>query len=71
MPSPIYQNMANLIVSLSIRRCPSKFMNVMMWDHRISANQIFGCGKVYSIIITPNLESSRGHYIAIICGSYK
>jgi hypothetical protein len=23
----------NLIVSLSIRRCPSKFMNVMMWAH--------------------------------------
>jgi hypothetical protein len=28
MPSPIYQNMVNLIVRLPIRRCPSKFMKV-------------------------------------------
>jgi hypothetical protein len=32
MPSPIYQNTVNLIVSLSIRRSPSKFMNVTMWE---------------------------------------
>jgi hypothetical protein len=55
MPSPVYQNMINLIVSLSIRRCPSKFMNDTPWEHRTFDNQIFGYDKVYypnSIIIT-------------------
>jgi hypothetical protein len=33
MPSPVYQNMVNLIVSLSIRRYPSRFINVMKWEH--------------------------------------
>jgi hypothetical protein len=28
----IYQNVADLIVSLSIRRCPSKFINVAMCE---------------------------------------
>jgi hypothetical protein len=44
--------MVNLVVSLSIKRCPSAFMNVgtLKFD-----SQIFGCGKVYysnSIIVT-------------------
>jgi hypothetical protein len=33
MPLPVYQDMVSLIVGLSIRRCQSKFMNVMMWKH--------------------------------------
>jgi hypothetical protein len=33
MSSPIYQNMGNIIVSFSIRKCPSKFMDVTMWEH--------------------------------------
>jgi hypothetical protein len=47
--------MVNLVVRLSIRKCPSKFMNVTVWEHRTSDNKIFGCGKVYYssfIIIT-------------------
>jgi hypothetical protein len=32
MSSPVYQNTANLILSLSITRWPSKFMNVTMWE---------------------------------------
>jgi hypothetical protein len=54
MPSPIYQNMVNLVVRLPIRRYPSKFMNVMMWEHHTFDSKIFRCGKVYysnSIII--------------------
>jgi hypothetical protein len=41
MPSPVYQNMVNLVVRLSIRRCPSKFMNVTMWEHRTFDNKVF------------------------------
>jgi hypothetical protein len=47
--------MVNLVVRLSIRRCPSELMNVMIWEHRTFVNEIFGRGKVYysnSIIIT-------------------
>jgi hypothetical protein len=54
MASHVYQNIFNLIVSLSIGGCPSKFMHVMMWGP-IFDGEIFGCGKVYysnSIIIT-------------------
>jgi hypothetical protein len=55
MPSPIYQDMANLIVGVPIWRCPSMFKNVAMWEHRTFDNEIFRCGKFYytnSIIIT-------------------
>jgi hypothetical protein len=44
-----------LVVRPPIRRCPSKFMNVMMWEHRTFDSEIFGCGKVdysNSIVIT-------------------
>jgi hypothetical protein len=41
MLSPVYQNMVNLIVSLSISRCPNKFMSVTMWEHCTFDNQIF------------------------------
>jgi hypothetical protein len=47
MPSPIYQNMVNLVVHLSIRRRPSEFMNVMVWEHCTFDDKIFGRGKVY------------------------
>jgi hypothetical protein len=47
MLPPIYQNIVNLIASLSIRKYPGKFMNVMMWEHCILDNYIFGCGTVY------------------------
>jgi hypothetical protein len=33
MPSPVYQDMVNPIVGVPIWRCPSKFMNVAMWEH--------------------------------------
>jgi hypothetical protein len=33
MPCPIYQNLVNLFVSVSIRGCLSKFMNVTTWEH--------------------------------------
>jgi hypothetical protein len=33
MPSPIYQNMVNLIVDFPIWRHPSIFMDVAMWEH--------------------------------------
>jgi hypothetical protein len=33
MPSPIYQNMVNLIVEFPIWRRPSIFMYDAMWDH--------------------------------------
>jgi hypothetical protein len=42
-------------IYLPIRRCPSKFMNVTMWEHCTFDSKIFWCGKVYysnSIIIT-------------------
>jgi hypothetical protein len=55
MPSLIFQNMVNLIVRLSMRRHPSEFINVTVWEDRTFDNKIFGCGKVYysnsSIII--------------------
>jgi hypothetical protein len=34
MPSPVYQNMVNLIVGFPIWRCPSIFMDVAMWENR-------------------------------------
>jgi hypothetical protein len=33
MSSPIYQNMINLVVHLSIRRCSSEVMDVTLWEH--------------------------------------
>jgi hypothetical protein len=53
MPSPVYQNMVSLVVSLSIGY-PSKVIDVTIWEHCTFDSQIFGCGKVYyskSIII--------------------
>jgi hypothetical protein len=55
IPSPVYQNMVNLVVRLSVRRCTSEFIDVTMREYRTFDNKIFGCGKVYysnSILIT-------------------
>jgi len=34
MPSPSYQYMINLVVTLPIRRGPGLLMNVSVWEHR-------------------------------------
>jgi len=55
IPSPMYQHMSNLVVSMPIRRGPGMFINVSVWAHHTLHNQIFWCSKVdYSntIIIT-------------------
>jgi hypothetical protein len=38
MPSPIYQYVIDLIVSLPIRRGPGVFMNVSVREHRALNN---------------------------------
>jgi hypothetical protein len=45
MPSSNYQNMVNLITRLSIRRRPSEFMNVTVWEHRTFDNKILDVAK--------------------------
>jgi hypothetical protein len=66
MLSPIYQNMVNLVVHLSIRRRSSEFINVAVWEHHTFGNNIFGCGKVYysnSITITNFMQNiAHKHY---------
>jgi len=55
MPSPIYQFVINLVLSLPIKRSPAVLVNVSVREHRALNNLIFLCGKVYyskSIIIT-------------------
>jgi hypothetical protein len=42
----VIENMVNLVAGLPIGRCPSKFMNVTMWEHCTLDSKIFGCGKV-------------------------
>jgi hypothetical protein len=46
MMLPVYQCVISLIVCLSVRRCPSEFMNVAMWEHCAFDSQIFGHVKV-------------------------
>ena len=38
MPSPVYQYVIDLIVSLPIRRGPAVFMNVSVQEHRAINN---------------------------------
>jgi len=38
MPSPIYQYVTNLVVSLPIRRGPGVLMNVSVQEHRALNN---------------------------------
>jgi hypothetical protein len=47
MPSPIYQYVVDLVMSLSIRRGSGVLMNVPVLEHRALNNQVFGCGKIY------------------------
>jgi len=46
MPSPTYQYVVNLVVSLTIRGGPGVFMNVPVREHRALNHQIFLCGEV-------------------------
>jgi len=46
MPSPIYQYVINLVVSVPISRGPGVLMNVLVWEHCALNNRIFCCGKV-------------------------
>ena len=55
MPSPLYQHVISLVLSLPIKRGPGVLMNVSLQEHRAVNNQIFLCGKVYysnTVIVT-------------------
>jgi len=55
MPSPVYQYVINLVVSLPIRRGPGVLVTVSVQEHRNLKNQIILCRKIYysnTIIIT-------------------
>jgi hypothetical protein len=41
MPSPVYQHVINLIVSLPIRTGPGELMNVSVREHRAVNNMTF------------------------------
>jgi len=45
MPSPVYQYVINLAVSLPIRRGPGILTNVSVRDYRTLNNQIFDMAK--------------------------
>jgi hypothetical protein len=45
MPSPVYQNMVNLIVGFPIWRRPSIFMDDAMWEHRTFDPEVFDVAK--------------------------
>jgi TRAP-type C4-dicarboxylate transport system permease large subunit len=51
--------MVNLVVSLSIRRCANKFMNVMMWEHCTSASQFLDVAKFSTLTQLPLLISFK------------
>ena len=51
MPSPVYQYVINLAVSLPIRRGPGILMNVSVWEYYALNNQIFDAAKV--TVLTP------------------
>ena len=50
MPSPVYQYMMNLVVSLPVRRGPSVLVNVSLREHLALNNQIF---FMWRILLTP------------------
>jgi hypothetical protein len=56
MPSPIYQNMVNLIMGFPNRRRQSIFMDVVMWEHRTFDCEVLNVARFtnirMSIIIT-------------------
>jgi len=41
MSSFMSQDVINLVVFFSIRRCPNVFLNVAMWEHSTLDNQDF------------------------------
>jgi hypothetical protein len=45
MPSHVYQNVVNLIAGFPISKHPSKFMNVMIWEHCTSIVKFLGVVK--------------------------
>jgi hypothetical protein len=47
--------MINLIVRLSIRRYPSKFVDVTMWEHCTFGKRIFGCGRVVKCLMEDSM----------------
>ena len=47
VPSPVYQYVVNLVVSLTTGGGPGVFMNVLVREHRALNNQIFLCVEVY------------------------
>jgi len=49
MPSPIYQYMVNLVVTLTIRGGPGVFMNVPVREHLAINHQIFDVAKLPSL----------------------
>jgi len=53
MPSPIYQYVINLVVSLPIRRGPGLLVNFSVREQRALSKQIFDVEK--SAILTPLL----------------
>jgi hypothetical protein len=62
MPSPIYQYVIYLVMSLPIRRGPGVIMNVSVLEHRAFNNYIFGCGKVYT-----RTENKKKPTLQIFC----
>jgi len=55
MPSPNYQYVINLVVSLPVMRGPGPFIDISAREHRALKTRFFLCGEVYycnTIIIT-------------------
>jgi len=49
MPSPVYQYVISLVVSLPIRGGPSLYMKVSVLEHHIIDNQIFYVAKFTTV----------------------
>jgi len=60
MPSPTYQYVVNLVVTLTIRGGPGVFMNVPVREYRALNHQIFLCGQVVfeKVNFLTNLEKA-------------
>jgi len=51
MPSPLYQHVINLVVSLPITRCPGVLMNIAVQDLVLLTTRFFDVAKF--TILTP------------------
>jgi hypothetical protein len=49
VPSPVYQNVVNLIVGVPIWRHLIIVMDVAMWEHCTFDNEEIGCGKITTL----------------------